>query len=196
MEKFNSYQSAANNFPIDYFKIAEAIKFYESKGFEYIEVPWDTPKKYQEATYMGEDFYPIGDDRYLVGSSEQSFVYLLDNGHLTNGKYITCSPCFRGGEISEIHQEYFMKAELFDNTDCSELRLKEIVDFACEFFAQYSPVFTQKTGDLSYDIVTPLAIEVGSYGIREYKELSWIYGTAIAEPRFSKAIALFSWLKF
>jgi hypothetical protein len=30
-------------------------------------------------------------------------------------------------------------------------------------------------------------IEVGSYGKREFKNIKWIYGTGLAEPRFSIA---------
>jgi hypothetical protein len=28
--------------------------------------------------------------------------------------------------------------------------------------------------------------ELGSYGVRQYHDITWIYGTGIAEPRFSK----------
>lgn len=190
MKHYTSYESGQNNYPIDYMKIAKSIEYYQAKGFIYREVPWDTPKQYQQATFIGEDFNPIGNDRYLVGSSEQSFIYLMDQGLLENGRYITCSPCFRGGEITEIHQEYFMKAELFDNVDYSESRLKEIVKQAVNFFSNYTTVHILQTDELAYDIVNPLSIEVGSYGIRTYNEKSWIYGTAIAEPRFSKSISL------
>lgn len=30
-------------------------------------------------------------------------------------------------------------------------------------------------------------IEIGSYGYRSYRELHWIYGTGLAEPRFTLA---------
>jgi hypothetical protein len=33
----------------------------------------------------------------------------------------------------------------------------------------------------------PNDIEIGSYGMREYENFKWIYGTGMAEPRFSKA---------
>jgi hypothetical protein len=29
-------------------------------------------------------------------------------------------------------------------------------------------------------------IELGSYGVRKYGQLHWVYGTGLAEPRFSK----------
>lgn len=31
-------------------------------------------------------------------------------------------------------------------------------------------------------------IELGSYGIREHKYLKWVYGTGLAEPRFSNVL--------
>jgi len=34
--------------------------------------------------------------------------------------------------------------------------------------------------------------ELGSYGIRECEFLTWIYGTACAEPRTSKLITLYN----
>lgn len=41
--------------------------------------------------------------------------------------------------------------------------------------------------EFSYDLEIN-NIEVGSYGIRQYKNLFWVYGTGLAEPRFSQAI--------
>jgi hypothetical protein len=190
MNHFSSFESSRDNYPIDYTKIAKAIDFYKDKGFEYIEVPWDTPKKYQQSTFIGEDFAPIDNDRHLVGSSEQSFIYLLDNNFIKSKPYISCSPCFRAGEIDILHQEYFMKVEIFEPLDFSSNRLKEILNFGIEFFSQYLHVEFLPTGENMYDIVSSQCIELGSYGIREYNGKTWIYGTAIAEPRLSKAILL------
>jgi len=187
---FTSYDSSKENFPIDYSKISNAIEFYKNKGFEYIEVPWDTPKKYQQSTFLGEDFAPIDNDRHLVGSSEQSFVYLLDNEFITPKPYVTCTPCFRAGEVDILHQEYFMKVELFEPLNTSKERFDEIVNWSLEFFSQYIYPMTLPKANNSLDIVSQLCIELGSYGIREYNGKSWIYATAVAEPRLSKAIYL------
>lgn len=42
----------------------------------------------------------------------------------------------------------------------------------------------------AYDIVTDLQkIELGSYGIRQHPSVGrWVYGTGLAEPRYSYAI--------
>lgn len=183
-----SYKSFEFNYLIDYKKISEAIDFYKNKGFSHIEVPWDTSEKYRNITFNGEDFNPIGENRYLVGSAEQSFAMLYHLEKIVRGSYVACTPCFRGDEIDKYHQEYFMKVELFDNNDTSEKRLLHIINLARVFFEQYISVKIVKVGDFEYDIMTHFDLELGSYGIRQHGNLKWIYGTGIAEPRLSKAL--------
>ncbi len=184
----DSYKASEFNYIIDYEKISAAIKYYKFKGFKQIEVPWDTPKKYREVTFIGNDFNPIGEDRYLVGSAEQSFVFLFDRHDLKRGSYLSCTPCFRGDEIDQTHQQYFLKVELFDNNDTSEKRLLHIINLAYNFFNQYIPVKIVQVDNCTYDIETSDGIELGSYGIRSWNNKKWIFGTALAEPRLSKAM--------
>lgn len=184
----NSYQASEHNSIIDYSKINQAIQFYKKKGFTNIEVPWDTPKKYREITFCGIDFNPIGEDRYLVGSAEQSFIYLLDKNKIKRGSYVSCTPCFRGDSIDKIHQQYFLKVELFDCNDTSERRLLHIIKIANEFFSQYISTNIVQLSEYSYDIETSDGIELGSYGIRNWNNNTWIYATGLAEPRLSKAM--------
>lgn len=188
---YNSYNDSKYNHSIDYMKIAKAINYYQENGFKYVEVPWDTPEEYRRITFTGTDFSSIGDNRYLVGSSEQSFIYLYDLNLIPKGSYITCSPCFRGDDIDETHQKYFMKAELFETLNTSVTRLFEILEKSKKFFNLYIPSEIIQTSDFEYDICSLSGIELGSYGIREYNSKNWIYGTAIAEPRLSKAVELF-----
>lgn len=184
----SSYGAASQNNLIDYVKIAAAIEYYKKVGFTYIEVPWDTPKKHREITFRGKDFNPIGEDRFLVGSSEQSFAYLTDIGKLKSGSYVACTPCFRGDEIDETHQQYFMKVELFDTNDTSIRRLHHIIKLAEKFFSTYTPVRIIETDHNQYDIETTTGIELGSYGIRLWHGLEWIFATGLAEPRLSKSM--------
>lgn len=183
-----SYEASASNTPIDYIKIGEAIKYYKKVGFSYIDVPWDTPRKYRETTFIGEDFNPIGEDRFLVGSAEQSFIYLADISKLKYGAYVACTPCFRSDEIDDTHQQYFMKVELFDTNDTSIRRLNHIVKLAFNFYSSYIPVIIIETSKNNYDIETTTGIELGSYGIRGWRGLEWIFATGLAEPRLSKAM--------
>lgn len=183
-----SYEAASQNNLIDYSKIATAIEYYKKMGFSYIDVPWDTPKKHREITFRGQDFNPISEDRFLVGSSEQSFAYLSDIGKLKRGSYVACTPCFRGDELDELHQQYFMKVELFDTNDTSIRRLHHIIKLTEKFFSNYIPVRIVETSHNNYDIETTTGIELGSYGIRAWHGLEWIFATGIAEPRLSKSM--------
>jgi hypothetical protein len=185
VDSFNAY---SQNHPVDYMKIAAAISYYKEKGFSYIEVPWDTPKKYREITFSGIDFDPIGEDRYLVGSAEQSFIYLFDQDKIKRGSYVTCTPCYRGDIVDETHQQYFLKVELFDSNDTSEKRLNHIINLADLFFSKYVPTNIIQTDTLVYDIETVTGIELGSYGIRKWKDKTWIFATGLAEPRLSKSM--------
>ena len=62
---------------------------------------------------------------------------------------------------------------------------------AQQFFSLHVPVDLVKTdderSDESYDIESN-GIELGSYGIRQHENITWVYGTGLAEPRLSIAI--------
>lgn len=151
----------------------------------------------------------------LIGSAEQGFIYLMLNNLLIEGKnYFSMSPCFREEEhFSKYHLPYFFKCELFSYVSI-EMSPKDIkkhllyfIECAKELYKKYinqlikknesltvklEILNTQKNNDeLSYDININ-DIEVGSYGIRKIlfnnKSYYIIYGTGLAEPRFSLAI--------
>lgn len=76
------------------------------------------------------------------------------------------------------------------------LKLNEVIQNALEFFGGQVPrpellkVVKDVGGsglDIEYD-----GIELGSYGIRHCDFLDWIYATACAEPRLSRAILVVS----
>jgi hypothetical protein len=46
-------------------------------------------------------------------------------------------------------------------------------------------VTTSDGYDIEYN-----GVEIGSYGIRKTSFLEWIYGTGLAEPRFSRSLKL------
>lgn len=190
--KLTSFEAAAGNTIIDYSKIGAAIEFYKKKGFQYVDVPWDTPERYRNVTFIGEDFNPILNDRFLVGSAEQSFIYLHDKRKLMRGSYVACTPCFRCDEIDETHQQYFMKVELFDTNDTSIKRLHHIIQLAEEFFSNYLNVKVVQISDYEYDIETYTGIELGSYGIRSWEGHTWIFATGLAEPRLTKSLRLYN----
>lgn len=164
--------------------LSKAIELYKNRGFSYIEVPWVVSKEITKITHNDNINYNtnVGD---LVGSAEQSFLSLEFDGKLIPGKYLTLTPCFRDDKIDLLHQQTFMKVELYQNVDVNEASLKEII-FLCQTVIEKllnDKVSLEKT-EIGYDILYK-NIELGSYGIRKFKEKEWIYATGLAEPRFS-----------
>lgn len=180
---------------IDYSKIAKAQEYYNKLGYKYIEVPWLVSKQANEVTK------PQGIKDYetfngcLVASGEQSFIQLILNNKLNYGLYSCITPCYRNEkEYNEYTYEYFLKLELiyYFNHIGDEIDnqiLKMLYD-AKRFFSNY--ICWDKLNivntNIGYDIngvLNDKEIELGSYGYRKWNSYKWIYGTGIAEPRFS-----------
>jgi hypothetical protein len=182
-------------FIIDYEKITNAIDFYTYHGFQYIQAPWHASEKAIRKT-MPEgkritkiNTYPVN----LVGSGEQVFIDLMMNKQLTFGRYICVTPCFRDDKIDELHGPYFLKAEWISiNPISPEMELVWCLMKSFDFFEQYLECREEKKENNSYDIVSQnKGIELGSYGIQNDEEVgTWVYGTAIAEPRLSLAMRM------
>jgi hypothetical protein len=178
---------------INYKLIDESISFYETVGFKRIESPWTVTKNISDITNpTGKDFTIKEKNKVLVASGEQSFLYLYNKGFLPKGRFQTTTPCYRDESFDEYHTKYFIKNELIItdtvNMECLDL----LVETAALFFNTHINdnkyrVTKLKTGDESYDLMLN-GIEVGSYGIRSCSYLNWIYGTGLAEPRFSKIL--------
>jgi phenylalanyl-tRNA synthetase alpha subunit len=125
---------------------------------------------------------------YLVASGEQGFIELMIRENLV-GKYFTITPCFREEKYDELHLPYFMKLELID-TEVDNKKLPAMINDAKRFFDNYLETKVIPTKD-GYDIVSAKSnIELGSYGIRAYKEFLWVYGTGVAEPRLSQVLEM------
>ena len=135
---------------------------------------------------------------YLVGSAEQSFIHLDSIGELGNGKFVACTPCFRNEDyIDELHQRSFMKVELYRNDTANPDDLAGFIDEVVCFYRTrlnrsnpeaFKKLVVRKFSDGTADLELG-GIEIGSYGVRSYGDTHWMYGTAIAEPRFSTALA-------
>ena len=180
---------------IDYGKLNNAIETYMSLGYEYIELPWSVEPVYSQLTKPDfcEDI-PYGDEM-LVGSGEQSFIQMFDRGKLSPGKYVGVTPCFRDETVfDQWHKKYFMKVELIvltrdDDSDTHDSMLNNVLGDARTFFNKhiYNEVILTDQG---YDLYSYFGIELGSYGVRSWKDFHWVYGTGCAEPRLTSAIAL------
>lgn len=184
---------------INYKLLADSQEFYSNKGYKGIETPWTVTRSISNITkpIEIEDFFIPSKNKVLVGSGEQGFLYLYLKGFLPKGKFFTISPCFRDDSFDLIHTKYFMKNELIITDNVDNNNLNKIIDDAFEFFCLYLPkeklsTFNSPDSD-SIDIFYTddnHAVELGSYGKRSCDYLEWIYGTGIAEPRFSKVIKI------
>lgn len=177
---------------IDYGKIDDCIKHYESKGYVRIETPWTVTPQIGDLTKPeGADDIRLhhNDNKVLVASGEQSFLYLYNKGFLPKGKFQTVTPCFRSDSFGPFHTKYFIKNELIITDEVSTKKLDEMVMMVKDHLdeAYQVPFYILPTTPTAYDILLD-DIEIGSYGIRSCPFLDWIYGTGIAEPRLSKAL--------
>ena len=198
---------------INYNNIARALNFYQGLDkkwqgeikFNYVEVPWYVTESVMNVTkpkniLSDGDYYLPTNDKYLVASAEQSFIYEMFKGIITSGYYVGVTPCFRFEKISDTSRKCFMKVELiYISNDMEEdlvTHLHKIMEDARFFFEitlgtspeiiATEPVESQgcEASDC-YDINFK-GYELGSYGIRQYKNLfRWVYGTGCAEPRLS-----------
>lgn len=175
---------------INWNNLTKALEYYTSRGYEYIEVPWIVPSDITKITFDRPEDYSFktayGD---LVGSAEQSFLFLNHINKLPKGQFCALTPCFRSEpNITNLSRLYFMKLELIHTCDISEETLL-MATLTCQCFFESllndNPdiVLTMDGYDIIYN-----GIELGSYGIRRYNDFEWIYATGIAEPRFSQAL--------
>lgn len=183
---------------IDYQHLADSIKFYQNAGFERLEAPWWVTKEIADLTKppgSGGDYLLKENNKVLVASAEQSFLYLANKGLLAEGLFQATTPCFRNETIDLLHKKHFIKNELINTKVVSNASLQEMLDYAYDFFSQYideSRIKVVKTpahaSIKNYDIVAVVngeELELGSYGIRKCEILKWVYGTGCAEPRLS-----------
>lgn len=182
----------------DYSKIAESIRYWGRLGFQHIEVPWMVPSYFDEIT-RPKGAYPFlirhdNQIKGLIGSAEQSLVYLGMHSRIPKGRYMAVTPCFRSDPEDNMHTQHFIKNELHDTTNTKRKDLEVVLTQAVHFFKIYVPdvkvvsvtdmnPYTQIAFDIMHN-----NIELGSYGIREHSGYRWLYGTACAEPRLSMAV--------
>lgn len=177
---------------IDYKLISESIDYYENSGFKRIESPW-TVSEYIDNITKPKDvlsFQLKHNNKCLVASGEQSFLYLYLKDFLPKGEFQTTTPCFRLESFDYSHTKYFIKNELIKTDLVNVSELIRITDLCFNFFKKYIPNIEVIKTDIGYDIEYD-GNELGSYGIRENEYLKWIYATGCAEPRLSKIINLY-----
>jgi hypothetical protein len=177
---------------IDYKLISDSIDYYNDNGFNRIESPWTVSKYIDNITKPVDliSFELKHNDKCLVASGEQSFLYLYLKDFLPKGQFQTTTPCFRNESFDYSHTKYFIKNELIKTDIVNDNELTKIVDLCFNFFKRYIPKINVINTNIGYDIMYN-DNEIGSYGIRENEYLKWIYATGCAEPRLSKIINLY-----
>lgn len=202
---------------IDYGLIADATGIYEGLGYKRIEAPWwvtaDIANITKPTGVPESNNYKLSvNGKCLVASGEQSFLYLANKGFLPPGKYQTVTPCFRNEAYDAYHSKQFIKLELIEliaeGAYAPQDAVVKVARHALSFFKRQAgslatnlrliptgvkdPIACAKTEQL--DIVFELdgqQVELGSYGARETTFAVWVYGTGIAEPRFSRSVRQF-----
>jgi hypothetical protein len=176
---------------LHYQRILNTVSFFTSKGYVEIALPWAVDKEFIDETIPDKTKnLPYYAGKHLVGSAEQAFLSMF-SGKQTEDKthYISLGPCFRHEPVLECFtRPYFFKAELF-SLNATQPNLEKMIDLAHENFSKRLKCDVFPMEDGSYDIIARYSgLELGSYGLRSNKKTNWIYGTAMAEPRFSDAL--------
>jgi hypothetical protein len=185
---------------IDYFRIAKSQSFYRALGYKSIETPWLVSEAAVQAT-LPTDSRSLGVFRFdeeekqtpfgsLVASGEQGFIQMMMDGKLQPGRYQTTTPCFRDEKsYNTLTRFSFLKVELiWYMPDDSRLAYETVLNNAVNCFFEISDLedFEAVPTEDGYDL-TYKGIELGSYGVRQMDSHIWVYGTGLAEPRFSTA---------
>lgn len=164
--------------------LADAVRWYEHLGYEYVEVPYAVDKEIIRLTLPPEyddAVQPVEPYGCLVGSAEQSLLSL----NLGPGRYVACSPCFRPEPVlNELYQYHFMKVELLQIGEGFMAPMMMLLD-AQAFMNQFAKTEVVRTPE-GRDLVVD-GIEVGSYGFRNSWDRRWACGTGLALPRFDVA---------
>jgi seryl-tRNA synthetase len=189
----------ANSFML----LQETIAFWRELGYLFVDLPWVVGHRFVEATRpIG---MPMGIETahgVLVASGEQSFLQLMSESKLAEAPgYIGWTPCFREEpEFTALHHLGFLKAELFIPVESTEIgleSLQRLLDRQGELFetlAQsmnfYDTSFTTKSISALQTDIELNGVEIGSYGVRSFEGHCYLYGTALALPRFTQALRI------
>lgn len=179
-----------------------AVEWWVAQGFQYVDLPWMVPKEFSDATRPAycRDIESLHGS--FVASGEQSFLQLWEQERLPAGApgYIGWTPCLRDEVLDTTHQHGFMKAEWFVPLDPARDAMWR--SWLLKLVGDQSVMFgtlTRRAGESlppraeafwsgpeQIDLMIG-GLEVGSYGRRFFNGRPYLYGTALALPRFTQA---------
>jgi aspartyl/asparaginyl-tRNA synthetase len=185
---------------LNYRRLIKALDYYKNLGYIEVEVPWIVDAKSIALTNPEfNEVYQL-DDKFLIASGEQGLLHTLPELLWKGTKYVTLTPCFRKERKHHplLHQ-HFMKVELGMYIDegttrkeivlCLDNMINDALNAMLTIHSN-SALLDFKVVEVDYtqsDILLN-GIEVGSYGYRKLKTGGWLYGTGLAEPRFTQAL--------
>ena len=191
-------------------RLARAITHWQGVGAQWVSLPWWAPAEFVQGTrpphVTGLDTdTPHGQ---LLASGEQAFCWLGSLGQLPNSLCVGWTPCFRDENVFDQHHHYgFLKAELFqwvvsDGSATLDAKankmVRQLVTQACQLFNLWlgeeniaAPSAVISPTPEGFDVLC-VGVELGSYGYRFCPQTRqpYIYGTALAEPRFGEVLGL------
>lgn len=182
--------------------LSTAVRWWMShERFAFVNLPWTVPVRYSAATRPPGARDVLTTHGAFVASGEQSFLQLWHERRLaeSNTGYIGWTPCLRDESLDELHHFGFMKAELFVPLAPEEQAMDRVYwllgrqlvlfsELACKLGTAAPALTIEKVSGDQLDIFLN-DIEIGSYGARRFESLSYAYGTALALPRFTQALA-------
>lgn len=178
-------------------RFAQVSDWWLRRGSRWVDLPWQVPSCFTQATrplfcHVQDVDTPHGT---LLASGEQAFLWLDAQRRLPEECMVGWTPCFRDEAVlDDWHQYGFIKLEAYRPLGHACDRVAELlsmVDRAQECFSLYSgqDVVRRPLADGTIDLELN-GHEVGSYGIRKHPTVparQYVYGTVLAEPRFSMA---------
>ena len=184
--------------------VQRALDYWTARGATFIDLPWVASEHSLQATCPAGA--PLGVEvpgGWLVNSGEQSFLELWAGDGLAEGDcYIGWTPCFRREpRFDRLHSLGFLKAELFlpladPDPVAARRRLRALLDTQGRLFDELALHLGRSDGRLTLDPederqvdIQLNGIEGGSYGVRAFDGRAYLYGTALALPRFTQALA-------
>lgn len=167
--------------------IATIIQEYIHLGYHFIQVPYYVEKMCIEETMPSWCVAPEHDiGNYYVGSGEQSFLQMINNGEVKEGKYMCITPCYRDEEKNDdLHLRIFLKVELINVNSTDYNSMIADAKSVLQKFKQNEidiRVIDENSSDLEYN-----GIEIGSYGKRNFRGTDYVFGTGVAFPRFQQS---------
>lgn len=181
---------------IDLSLVYQAIQHYMKKGCFLAAAPylvdpdimaWTCPEGVIDKRFTHVD------GKQYVASAEQSFLQMEKDGRIgiNQPPMLALTPCYRDESVlDETHLNIFLKLEIFEYNPESVSGDYFWANEMRNFFWQQGLNTEVKPTDLGFDVLDRFGMELGSFGYRVTpKGVNYVYGTGLAEPRASLAIA-------